>query len=140
MRVQTENSQAIGSPRRGFTLVELLVVITIIGILASMLLPAVQAAREAARRSQCQNNLKQIGLGILNFESAQKKLPTGGEGTFSQQHHFGHLDVLFEPVADDVSAALYRAPGHLQRDGSDEELSRHHRRLRGAGWRPATGR
>ncbi len=66
--------------RRGFTLVELLVVITIIGILVSLLLPAVQAAREAARRAQCTNNMKQIGLAVLNFESARKKLPTGGEG------------------------------------------------------------
>lgn len=61
--------------RRGFTLVELLVVIAIIGILVALLLPAIQAAREAARRSQCQNHLKQLALGALNFESAHKKLP-----------------------------------------------------------------
>ena len=66
--------------RLGFTLVELLVVIAIIGVLVSLLLPAVQSAREAARRVECQNHLKQVGLAWLSHESAHKYLPSSGWG------------------------------------------------------------
>jgi prepilin-type N-terminal cleavage/methylation domain-containing protein/prepilin-type processing-associated H-X9-DG protein len=65
-------------PQHGFTLVELLVVIAIIGVLVALLLPAIQAAREAARRTQCNNNLRQIGIGMQNHLGALGSFPTGG--------------------------------------------------------------
>lgn len=76
-----EKHNRFSRPLHGFTLVELLVVIAIIGILIALLLPAIQAAREATRRSQCVNNLRQMGIAMHNFENNHKKFPSGGQGT-----------------------------------------------------------
>ena len=94
---------------RGFTLIELLVVITIIGILVGLMLPAVAAVREAARRSQCQTNLAQIGIALQNYESAQGTLPPGTiepKGPIHnvpQGNHIGWLVQLLPYIEENIT-------------------------------------
>jgi prepilin-type N-terminal cleavage/methylation domain-containing protein len=88
--------------RRAFTLVELLIVIAIMGILVALLLPAVQSARETARKSQCQNNLKQIGLAVLNYEQTNKRLPPGG--VWEQERRLGgSIYVYLLPMLEEAN-------------------------------------
>ena len=94
-KLQSQSQEVKIIPRKGFTLVELLVVIAIIGILVALLLPAVQAAREAARRNSCANNLHQMGIAFTNYEAVQKFFPPGvvtAEGSLWSLHLMPYME------------------------------------------------
>jgi len=89
----------------GFTLVELLVVIAIIGVLVALLLPAVQAAREAARRSQCQNNFHQVGVALHNYHAAMNKFPPGDRADMAKSSHTPGWGAIILPYMEQNAIA-----------------------------------
>ena len=97
---QTTSAKVVERRLHGFTLVELLAVIAIISVLLALLLPAVQAARESARQTTCQNHLKQLALGLLSYESNFSKLPSGGDSRTEGFHPMGWVFEMFPFVEE----------------------------------------
>jgi prepilin-type N-terminal cleavage/methylation domain-containing protein len=106
---RTTVKPAAPKPNRGFTLIELLVVITVLGILIALLLPAVQSAREAARRAQCMNNLKQIGLALANYQAALRVYPFGVGGGGPPSSGFNRWSAQSQLLPHLEQAALFNA-------------------------------
>jgi prepilin-type N-terminal cleavage/methylation domain-containing protein/prepilin-type processing-associated H-X9-DG protein len=127
-------SLGLNVPRSGFTMIELLAVVAVIGVLAALLLPAVQMAREGARRAQCINNLRQFGLALNNYESALGVLPPGGTAIrhsylamllpfLEQKPVFDAINFADVPVTSNASASatsltLFLCPSDGLHDGS----------------------
>lgn len=114
------NSQISCRQQRGFTLVELLVVIAIIGVLVALLLPAIQAAREAARRTECTNKLKQLGIAAHNYHAAQGRFPTGVLGPIigPTEPDPGNLDRPFQWIG----LLTYLLP-YLEQTGISDQIN-----------------
>ena len=125
MMAHTSARIGLKSPSGGFTLIELLVVIAIIAVLVALLLPAVQQAREAARRSQCANNLKQIGLGLLNYESSYRMFPTRTIGTAGGARRTALLTRLLPYVDQANLARQYDFNAHWYDLSNNAVIQRH---------------
>src|SRR5262245_19657362 len=111
---------ATKTPHRAFTLVELLVVIAIIGVLVALLLPAVQSARESARRSQCSNNLKQLGLGVTQYADANKgAFPVGSYSCCSGTWQVAMLPFIEQKALYDQ----YKTFGQLNASGEIDTVN-----------------